>query len=98
MTRWLPADLAAEEADARAENHLDRRTLFGDFQHAGQFGKGSGEIGVPETDVIRRCIDRRENPPPHRLRFPAVFLEVHDRAWNRLDDLQRVVSAAIVHE
>src|SRR4051794_8179699 len=43
------ADRAAEEADARAEDHRDLGTGIEDGEVARQLGQRGGEVGIPET-------------------------------------------------
>src|SRR5205823_1912568 len=76
VARGLPADLAAEQAHARAEHHGDLRPRREDLHERRQLGERSGQIGVPEAGDFRAALERRDDPAPHRLRLAAVALEV----------------------
>src|SRR5207237_2199414 len=72
------ADLASEEADAGAHHDLDDGTSFEDFEKAGEFGEGGGEVGIPEADVVGVALDRRHKSAPHGFGLAAVALEVEN--------------------
>ena len=98
------ADVAAEEADARGEHHLDFGASAKNVEEQRQLIERCGEIRVPETDETRVERGRVKDSAPHRLRFPAVAIEVQHqkplgiRSMERLDQFQGPVATPIVHE
>lgn len=97
MPGSLPLDVAAEEADARAEDHLDVRTLFEHAEEGGDLGQRRGQIGVPEADDLG-IVHRLRDPAADRLRLPAVALQIEHVETGGAEEGERAVGAAVVDE